>query len=191
MTTITREQVLEAAAQVFREKGFHAASMQDIAKTVKLQKASLYHHVSSKQEMLVDILDQALDVLIERMQTVVEQTMPPEDKLRLAVSTYLQALTERPNLASVLLLEHRSLDAEYHQRHIPRRDRFENLWLDILNEGVNQGTFICKNPSLAVKALLGIVNWTIMWYRPDGDLSPAQIATQSADLFLNGLCVRE
>lgn len=190
MTTITREQILEAAAQIFREKGFHAASMKDIAQAVNLQKGSLYHHVSSKQEILVDILDQALDMLIEGLMGVIEQPMPLEEKLRIAIATYFEALTKRPDLAAVLLLEHRSLEPEYRKRHIPRRDRFEKLWLQIIEEGVDQGVFASDNPGLAVKSLLGIINWTIMWYRPDGALSAAEIADKSADLFLNGLSVR-
>lgn len=191
MTTITREQILEAAAQIFREKGFHAASMQDIAQAVNLQKGSLYHHVSSKQEMLVDILDLALDMLIESLIGVMEQSVSPEEKLRIAVETYLEDLTQRPDLAAVLLLEHRSLESEYRKRHIPRRDRFENLWLQIIEEGVEQGVFVTDSPGLAVKALLGVINWTIMWYRPDGALSATEIAQKSADLFLNGLSVRK
>ena len=71
---MTRDEILEAAAQIFREKGFHAASMQDIAEAVNLQKASLYHHVASKQEILLALLDRALDLLIERMQQVMATT---------------------------------------------------------------------------------------------------------------------
>jgi AcrR family transcriptional regulator len=191
MTTITRDQILEAAAQIFREKGFHAASMNDIAHAVNLQKASLYHHISSKQEILVEILDRALDMLIENMQEVVEKPLPPQEKLRIAILSYLDALTRHPGLASVLLLEHRSLEPAYHERHIPRRDRFERLWRRIIDEGVQQGVFDTADPSLTVKSLLGAVNWTIMWYRPDGTLTPAQIAERSADLYLNGLLRRK
>ncbi|MBW8010509.1 MAG: TetR/AcrR family transcriptional regulator [Chloroflexi bacterium] len=190
MTTIMREQIIEAAAQIFREKGFHAASMKEIAKAVNLQKASLYHHVSSKQEMLVEILDQALDLLIERLQKVVEQPTSPEAKLRLAIQTYLVALADYSDLSAVMLLEHRSLEPEYHQRHIPRRDRFEALWRKILEDGVAEGVFDCPNPRLAVKSLMGVLNWTIMWYRRDGNLSAEEIAEQCSDLFLKGLIIR-
>jgi len=62
---MTREDILDAAAQVFRQKGFHGASMADIAGAVKLQKASLYHHVSSKQEILLALLNRALELLLE------------------------------------------------------------------------------------------------------------------------------
>ena len=125
---MTREEILSAAAQIFGQKGFHATSMQDIAQAVNLQKASLYHHVSSKQEILVDVLDQALDLLIERMQAVMERPLAPDEMLRQAMrDLYVTILLEHRDLAAVLLLEHRSLDPDLHARHIPRRDRFEQL----------------------------------------------------------------
>lgn len=184
---MTRDQILEAAAQIFSEKGFHAASMRDIADAVDLRKASLYHHVSSKQEILVDLLDTALDVLIASMEEVVSQELSPEDKLRLAMKTYLDILTQRRNLSSVLLLEHRSLEPEFHKRHIPRRDKFEGLVRGIVEEGIEQGVFACENPRLAVKTVLGVINWTIMWYRPGGGQTPAEIADFNADLLIEGL----
>ena len=85
---MTRDKILEAAAQIFSEKGFHAASMQDIAKSVNLQKASLYHHVSSKQEILLELLDQALDILIERIGEVASQPDPPETLCATSVSLW-------------------------------------------------------------------------------------------------------
>src|SRR3990172_1285991 len=122
---MNRAQILEASAQIIRQKGFHAASMQDIADAVNLQKASLYHHFSSKQEILLELLDQALDLLSERVSTSLHQDIPVDTKLRQAMQVYLGSMAEHADLAAVLLLEHRSLDPEYHELHIPRRDRFE------------------------------------------------------------------
>jgi len=184
---MNRDQILEAAAQIIRQKGFHAASMQDIAEAVNLQKASLYHHVSSKQEILVELLDQALDLLNERVSAVLAQDIPVDEKLRQAMRIYLGSLAEHADLAAVLLLEHRSLDPEYHDRHIPRRDRFERLWRDLIREGVESGVFHNADPSMTARALLGVMNWTITWYRPDGSLSIEQISDHFAALFLDGL----
>ncbi len=125
---MTRDDILEAAAQIFSQKGFHAASMQDIAQAVNLQKASLYHHVTSKQDILLALLDRALDILIEHINRVVQQPLPADEKLRQAMCAYLEVLLDHRDLASVLLLEHRSLEPQFHTRHIPRRDRFEQLW---------------------------------------------------------------
>ncbi len=188
---MTRDEILMAAAQIFSQKGFHAASMQDIAQAVNLQKASLYYHVASKQEILLSILDRALDMLIERMEGVISQPSSPEQKLRRAMTAYLQDMLEHRDLASVLLLEHRSLEDQYRARHIPRRDRFEALWRDIIREGAEMGVFDCSDPALAARGLLGIMNWTITWYQLNGSLSPEQIAEQYADLFLRGLLSRE
>lgn len=187
---MTRDEILLAAAQIFSHKGFHAASMQDIAQAVNLQKASLYYHVSSKQEILVDLLDRALDLLIERVNDALASVESPEEKLRQAMRVYIESLAEYQDLAAVLLLEHRSLDPEYHSRHIPRRDRFEGLWRDLIQEGKEAGVFTCASPSLTAWALLGVMNWTVTWYRPDRPLSAAEIAEQFADLFLEGLLTR-
>jgi len=184
---MNRQLILEASAQIIRQKGYHAASMQDIAEAVNLQKASLYHHFSGKQEILLALLDQALDLLIDRVSAVLALDLPAEEKLSQATRTYLECLDEHAALASVLLLEHRSLDPEYHDRHIPRRDRFERLWRDLIQEGVEGGVFHVADTAVAARALLGVMNWTITWYRPDGHYSSGEISDQFVALFLDGL----
>jgi len=184
---MTRENILEAAAQVFRQKGFHGTSMQDIAEAVNLQKASLYHHVASKQEILLALLDRALELLLERISTISNQPIPADQKLQQMIRAYLQILAENTDLSAVLLFEHRSLERKQHARHVPNRDKFEALWRDVLAEGVASQLFKCDDPALTARAILGIMNWTITWYRPNGDLTINQIADQYSNLLLNGL----
>jgi AcrR family transcriptional regulator len=184
---VTREDILEAAAQVFREKGFHGASMSDIAEAVDLRKASLYHHVSSKQEILSELLDRALQILLERISAVTVQNISADKKLKMMICEYLQILTENVDLAAVLLFEHRSLERRQQARHIPNRDKFESLWKDVLIEGVRTKLFKCDDPGLTTRALFGILNWTITWYRPDGGKTIDQIADNYSKLLLNGL----
>jgi AcrR family transcriptional regulator len=159
---MSREAILESAAQVFRQKGFHGASMVDIAEAVQLQKASLYHHFSSKQDILLELLDRALDMVIAGMLQVMAQNLPADEKLRLAMRSYLKLLSEQGDLVSVMLLEHRSL-------------------------GVDAGVFACDNIPLTVRGLMGVMNWTITWYRPGGELSIAEISDDFASMFMNGL----
>ncbi|HID85320.1 MAG TPA: TetR/AcrR family transcriptional regulator [Anaerolineaceae bacterium] len=190
-TPVTREDILAVAAQIFRRKGFHATSMQDIARAVHLQKASLYHHVSSKQEILLALLDWALDLLIASMHEVVSQPLSPEEKLRRAIEAYTAILAEHRDLAAVLLLEFRFLDPDLKARHIRRRDEFERLWREVVKEGQKAGDFHVDDVALAVRAILGMVNWLVMWYRPDGPLSTEVIAHQFSQLALEGLCHAE
>ncbi|HQV94025.1 MAG TPA: TetR/AcrR family transcriptional regulator [Anaerolineales bacterium] len=184
---MTRNELIETAAQVFRQKGYHGASMEDIAAAVKLRKASLYHHFSSKQEILLEILDRALQLLLEKISAITEQNISADKKLRLMIRQYLQILAENVDLAAVLLFEHRALERRQHARHIPSRDKFESLWKDVVAEGVSKKIFKCDDPSMAVRALLGQLNWTITWYSPDGDKSIEEIADDYSNLLLNGL----
>lgn len=183
---MTREEILEVAAQIFRQKGFHAASMQEIADAVNLRKASLYHHVSSKQEILLDLMDLAMDYLIERTHAIFIQPTSPQARLQEAIHRYLKALTDYPDLANVLLLEFRSLEPDFQNHHQPRRDQFERLWRGLIQEGIDSGDFRPMEASMASKILLGSIHWAITWYRTDGPMTLEQIAETYCALFLNG-----
>jgi AcrR family transcriptional regulator len=187
---VTRDDILQAAAAIFSQKGFHAASMQDIADAVSLQKASLYHHFPSKQDILIELLNHALEIIITRLEEVTSQSIPPEQRLRQAMIAYMQILAEYQELSIVLLLEYRSLDNDLRASHIPRRDRFERLWRDLVEEGTRTGAFNCAEPSLAGRALLGVMNWTVTWFRKEGASSIEAIASQFTELFLRGLLIR-
>ena len=184
---MSREAILESAAQVIRQKGFEGASMADIAEAVQLQKASLYHHFSSKQEILLELLNRALEMVTGRMESVMAENLPADEKLRLAMRSYLNTLSEQGDLVSVLLLEYRSLDQENRAKHIQLRDQFERMWRDLIQEGVDSGVFIVENVPLAVSGLLGVMNWTITWFKPTGKLSIEEIADLFANMFLHGL----
>lgn len=187
---MTRQDILQAAANIFQEKGYHAASMQDIADAVALKKGSLYHHVESKQDILYALLDEALGMILERLGKVASRDLSAPEKIRLAMREYFSFLAENPSLSSVLLLEYRSLEAEYKEKHIPLRDQVDQVWREILEEGQASGEFHTPEPGLISKALLGVLNWTITWYREDGPLTAEEIADRFTDLFLAGLLSR-
>jgi AcrR family transcriptional regulator len=183
----SRDDILQASARIFGEKGFHAASMQEIADAVDLQKGSLYHHVQSKQEILAALLEQALELLIADLRQVVAADLPPAGKLRRAVRAYLTRLADNAELARVLLFEYRSLEPDLLARHVARRDAYESLWRQIVTEGVEAGEFRELDVPVAGFALLGLQNWMITWYRPDGRLSASEVADRFVDLMLEGL----
>ena len=188
---MTKEGILEAAALIFSEKGYHATSMQDIADAVNLQKASLYYHFESKQEILGDILDNALDLINNQLELVLSQSLTPDKKLRQAMVTYFRTIAEHQSLSAVLLLELKSLDPELKANQASRRQKFESLWRELIIEGKQQGIFNDVDPSLTGKAILGVMNWTVTWYKSSGPRSASEIANLFADLLLNGLLVAE
>ena len=136
-------------------------------------------------------MNRGLDILIFRVEEAVGEPGSPDERLRKATCAYLCTMTEYQELSSVLLLEYRSLEPDYHDRHIPRRDRFEQIWRDLIQEGIEAGIFTCDHPSLSARALLGVMNWTVTWFRGDGPMSAEDIADQISNLFLMGLINRE
>ena len=185
--SISRDVILESAAQVFSQKGYNGASMADIAEAVGLQKATLYHHFGSKQEILSELLDRAMAIVSGNMAQVLRLDSPPDEKLKTAMRTYLQVLCEQPDLSSVLLLEYRALENEQYKRHIHNRDKFEKMWRDLVKRGIDSGQFHSESVSMTVWALIGVMNWTITWYRPEGKLSVGEISDLFFNLFLEGL----
>ena len=186
-----RSDIIQAAAQIIREKGYHGTSMQDIADAVQLQKASIYYHVESKQDILFTILEQALDMLIADMHAVVDSDLSPDEKLRLAMQVYIGRLTEDSDLSAVLLLEHRSLEDELRVKHIKRRDRYEGLWRQIVQEGVEKGVFRPVQVPIVTFAILGVQNWLITWFKAGGKYSSLELADHFSDLFLRGLLIEK
>jgi len=184
---VQRSDIIQAAATIFREKGYHATSMQDIAAAVHLQKASLYHHVTSKQDILFTILEQSLDLLIADIQDVLNSPAPPQEKLRMAMQRYMERLSGDTDLAAVLLLEHRSLEQDLRIKHIARRDRYEALWRLIVQEGVDKGVFRRVDVPVTTFAILGVQNWMITWFRKNGRLNVDDVVDQFYRLFLQAL----
>lgn len=182
-----REDIIRTAAQIFSSKGYHATSMQAIADAVHLRKASLYHHINSKQEILISILDQALDLLIEDMQTVLDRDLTPTERIRHGMQAYLDRLTQDADLAAVLLLEHRNLGEELRSAHIEKRDQFESLWRQIIQEGINSGEFRKVDVLVTTHALLGVLNWTITWFSSEGRLTAHELSSQFSEMLLQGL----
>ena len=185
--SISRDLILESAAQVFCQKGYNGASMADIADAVGLQKATLYHHFGSKQEILAELLDRAMAIVTGNMAQVLQMDSAPDEKLKSAMRTYLQVLCEQPDLSSVLLLEYRALEKELYKKHIHNRDKFEKMWRDLVKEGIDSGQLHSESVSMTVWALIGVMNWTITWYRPEGKLSAGEISDLFFNLFLEGL----
>ena len=143
--------------------------------------------IESKQEILLSIMEQVLDLLIDDIEQVVGSDLSPDVKLRQAMQVYVAMLTQNTDLASVLLFEYRSLDPSLRASQNTRRDAYEKLWRQIIREGIRQGIFREVDEAVTVFALLGIQNWMITWYREDGRLSASTLAEQFCDLFLNGL----
>lgn len=187
MTKIAKDDILQAAIHLFSRNGYHATSMQDIARTIAIKKPSLYHHFESKEAILLEILETGMTQLISKMEIIVESDSPPDQKLQDAIQSHARIIAANPEGAAVFLREDRGLGSTYLERYLTSRDRFEELMRRIIQEGMEQGIFRQTDVTITAKAVLGMVNWMTRWYRPDGRLSAEEISTFFSDLVLQGL----
>ncbi|MDR5682695.1 MAG: TetR/AcrR family transcriptional regulator [Armatimonadota bacterium] len=181
------EELLAAAVRLFRERGYHATSMQDLAASLRVQRGSLYHYIEAKEDLLWEIMERALGRLFAAVEPVALSQRPPTERLRAAIAAHLAVAAELRDELTILHVELKSLSADRRRRMADRRDRYEALFRDLIGDGVRSGAFRPVDPKTATFAILGACNWFTQWFRPDGALPHTAFAAAFADLFVLGL----
>ncbi len=182
------EQVYQAALRLFRQKGYHATSMQDIAEAVGLYKGSLYHYINSKEDLLLHAFERAMDSLLVEIEEVVRDTqLDPATQLRRAIRAHVAAVAENLDALAVYLHEWRGFAGDQAATVTAQSERYEALLGGIIRRGVEAGQFKESDVKVSTLGVLGMCNWLYHWYNPSGRLGPAQIADTFADFVLDGL----
>lgn len=181
------ERIFAEAVRIFRQKGYHATSMQNIADAVGLQKASLYHYLPSKQALLFKIFEQSSGALTQQLQAITASNDSPTLKLRHAIASHLRVLCDHLDIYTVYLSERRALSNRHHAKVRAEGEKHARLIEKILAEGVARKEFRALDTRMVALAILGMCNWLYQWYSPDGRLTPQQIAEIFADLILDGI----
>lgn len=177
------------AAHVFAERGFHATSMQDLVEATGLTTGGLYHYIGSKDRLLVAICDQLMTPLLEEVRAIVASDRPADEQLREVVRAWLAHLERNRDLVLVFGQERVVLEngppAQWRAVRRQRKD-FEELLAGVLAHGAEDGSIALRDPDLALRALLGMVNHTATWFRPRGRLDARGVADGYVDLLLGG-----
>ena len=182
-------EIVDAAATLFRQKGFVATSLEDIAGEVGMYKGSLYHYITSKEDLLTAVVREPADQILADVRDLAGQEVSSSEKVRRLTRSLLRVLEENFTRCAVYLDEvagrHRSdewaaMDREYVQAVV-----------DIVEDGQRRGEFSrLLDPRTTTLALIGSLNWLTHWYHPDGELKGAEIADNFCDIFLVGLLSR-
>ena len=182
MTTppTTRERIRNEAAALFRVKGYNGTSMAELAAEVGMTKSSLYHHFPSKQALLSEIIELTVARVTPLLQAIAESDLPADEKLRRAVFLHtVEAIHDRDAVAC-FAEEGRFLASDHMSDHLDKRDRYEQLFRRIFDEGTESGVFAPQDVNLSVKAVLGMCNSSVRWYRPDGGHTAEEISDELA-----------
>lgn len=184
------DDVVAAAAKVFRARGFAAASLDEIAGNLGMSKGSLYNYVSSKEELLEAVVGPPAEEILTTLRSLAQTDLPASEKLRRVTRIHVSVLERTYDFAAVYLHEvaGRGLGEEW----AGKDHEYVSLIEDILRSGVDEGLFAPDmNILISAMALIGALNWLTRWWQVEGPISGSTIADRISDMFLAGLLTRE
>lgn len=184
-----RLDILKSAAAAFRRRGYHGASVDEIASALEMTKGNLYYYFRNKEEILFACHDYSLDVLLGLLEDVQASSAAPDAKLRTLVLAFVHVILDELQ-GTALTLDLQALSPPLLRKVIARRDVFDRGVRAIVQQGMDQGLFAPGDPKMVTFALLGAVNWITRWFDPAGPMSSEQIGQAFADYLVGGLTHR-
>ena len=185
-----RDQVLRTAADLFRERGYRATTLDDIVARLGMSKASLYTYFHAKEEMLAAISRQTIVTFTRELSLVLRSDLAPEDKLRRVVRDHVRFVIANRSFLTVFFSEEANLPPRLARALAAQKDRYDKGVESIVVEGVRRGVFRDVPPRLVVFGLLGMLNWLYKWYDPRGRWGAEEISAGFLSLVEGGLLRR-
>ncbi len=185
----SRQEILRTAARLFQQRGYDATSMNDVAAALKLSKGGLYHHFQSKDEILFEIMNHAMEITEERVLAPVRGIADPEQRLRALIRLHIEVvLSPVDREITVMLHENHPLPPVLRKRINIRKKEYihfvENLIAEVQRARQAKGAV---SPRAAAFALLGMINWIYQWYKPEGELQTHNLVPQFTALVFAGI----
>jgi TetR/AcrR family transcriptional regulator len=179
---IKRQEVLREAAASFNSKGYHGTSMNEIAASLGVTKAALYHYFPNKNAVLAACFEHAMEVCFACLERGRREGKNGRERLILTISGYVEQLIDELNCC-VVLLEEQALEPDDHAKLVRQRDRFERSLRTLVKEGIEDGSVIPCDPKLTIFVLLGAMNWVPKWFKPSGAWKSDQLTLALSQLF--------
>ncbi|CAN5227577.1 TetR/AcrR family transcriptional regulator [soil metagenome] len=187
----TRNAILEAATRLFGGQGYAGTTMRDIASAVGVLPGSLYTHIDGKETLLREIVESGIDKFLGLGYAAVAGDDSAEIRLRNLIKGHVAIIAQNPDRTLVVFHQWRFLTGEQLARVVEKRRQYELIISTVIEDGFTSGGFDSRlERNIAVKSMLGALNWTAEWFRPDGPETAAEIGDQMADVIVNGLKTR-
>jgi len=180
-----RTEILHAALRAFRERGYFATTLDDIAERLGVGKTALYHYFPDKEAILYACHQESLAEL-DRILRGTRRYASATERLAYVIREHVRVMTDTLE-GSPLAFEVPALSSARQRPIIAARDRYERALRRMITEGISAGEFREVEPKIAVFAVLGAINWIARWYRPEGSLHAQELGRQFADHLVGGL----
>lgn len=185
--TSRKQQVEATATKLFREKGYSASSMRDLAQSLGIEAASIYSHVKSKEEILRKICFDLAHRFFASKDEIENQKLDPASKLEAAIKAHIAVITAHTDSSVVFLNEWRHLSEPYLTDFLKMRKDYEDWFVGIIDQGISKAEFAPMNQKFAVLTVLSGLNWVANWYRTGGEMSLDEIQKELTQFIISGL----
>ncbi len=184
----TSERILDAAAELFCEKGFHAATTRELANRLNVQQASLYHHIRKKEDLLHRICNETMDYFLETLPPALRKAKDTGNGIGAFIEAHLQTTLQHPNRTLAMATEFRALSRHHFAEVAQKHEKYSNLLESELKAARASGRLRTDvAPKYMRLALLNILNWTPRWFRPTGALSCQELSSIYEHVFWEGV----
>jgi AcrR family transcriptional regulator len=185
-TTDRRVEILKSAAAAFRRRGYHGASVDEIASALEMTKGNLYYYFRNKEDILYACHEYSLDILLNLMKQVQQESIPADQKLRKLILAFVHLILDELQ-GTALTLDPEALSAPLLTKIIAKRDDFDRGMRAIIRQGMDDGLFATGDPKMIEFAIMGAVNWISKWFDPAGPMTSDQIGEAFAGYLVGQL----
>lgn len=185
-----KREIIEGAARLFDRVGYHGVNMSMIAKAAGVKKPTLYHYISSKDEILFGLHELFIGTLRKNTDARIAAGLPPLEILRAVVEDTFKLLYEFPGYVRAFFEHFRELSQKQRAEIAAKRDEYIELVIGVIEQAMQAGVVNKADPRLTAHCLFGIANWAYQWYSPRKDPPPEKVAAECWSIFLRGLATR-
>ena len=182
-----RNQITSIATNKFRENGYRAVSMRELADHVGIEAASFYNHFDSKESILKEICFRMAFEFFKGIEWATRETSSPDEMLARAIRSHIKVITANTDASAVFFHDWRYLSEPYLSEFREMRLKYEEIFRNILREGMLRKMFGKQDETFIVLTIFSTLNWVYEWYDPDGKFAPEEIADNLSSVILNGI----
>ncbi|WP_026675476.1 TetR/AcrR family transcriptional regulator [Alkalihalobacterium bogoriense] len=188
----TKERIIEAALSLFEECGYHAVTVDTIVQKSETSKGGFYHNFKSKDELLYTIHDSFITYVLDKATEAYEKYDSPEERLYETIKSFVMMFDMYRSHVTVFYQESLYLSAEYEKVIKEKRDKYKNMMMTIVKEGIESGVFRKEVPvEIMSMAIFGMINWTYKWYKASGKYSIEEISMMYADIVMHAVLTKQ
>lgn len=185
-------EILNVAAKLFKEKGFNATSIQDIANEIGIEKGAIYYWVKSKDDILYQLIENEGERFVRNVSKIIDEKTSPQNKLEKFIKKHIEVLTENIDKASVFFNEQKALPKKWQSKIKEFRDKYENILRKIIEEAQKEGKIRDDiEPKMIGFAVLGMINWIYHWFSKEKGYTPKEIGKIFWEIIYNGIIKRQ